>query len=163
MLIAILGGSQRDLLAECCILLEAAGQPWFRAPLHLPPPRASRRLYATVEHVRRAEEQGREALTRSATSVQRFGACLAAAERLLADRWHNHCHELEGGLSGLTLFEQADVEKAFLWTRLVLCRAQMLVLAALGQWCPPGTPGAAESLRAWSTAAFRSASALARW
>lgn len=127
-LIAMLSATIRTLAnAGCTFLLCAGGGT---------PPAGVR---TSAPHLlEEAERMARSGIVRTANATRCIVAALETADSAVARRWHCYANEIERMPTHLTLYEQAEVEKTFLWARTTIIRCQILVLGALRAFLPDG-------------------------
>lgn len=121
-LVGMLSCAVRDLLTECAVFLEGASRPAFMAVLHGNEAAPHIKLNALAETERRV----RAAIEDAALRTRRVQGAVARADAVFAHRWHCYVNELERthGTDHFTLFEQAEIEKTFLWMRVCILRSQ---------------------------------------
>lgn len=111
----------RTLFHETVVFLERASHPAFMSVLH----GGARACTPTsISGLFAMEKEWRSALEDAAFHVQRMAKALGNADGAFAHRWHCYANEVERDTS-LTLYEQAEIEKTFLWVRTTVLRCQI--------------------------------------
>lgn len=161
----------RTLLHEAVVFLERSSNPAFMSVLHANTDAATP---TSMSGLVAMEKQWRSAIEDAAGHVLRVAKALASADGAFAHRWHCYANEVERDTS-LSLYEQAEIEKTFLWVRTTVLRCQIrcptstkknemgrrypvLVLGVLGQWLPCLREDLAAEHARWCMHSFQAAS-----